>query len=154
MTPEERAEKARVKTREWFKKPGNRERNAVSKAAWRKANPEAIRSYQQRYRDMNRAALRANRVAKYVELRSLILAAYGAVCNCPGCHVHHVELLTVDHVNGDGAQHRQRLKSRSTLNIYRDIIRSGFPDSYQVLCGSCNFAKSNRAACPLAGQEH
>jgi hypothetical protein len=89
--------------------------------------------------------------AKRVRQRVEVIEAYGSRCACPGCHVHHAELLTIDHVGG-GARHRQN--RRSTRDIYRDVIKAGFPPDYQLLCGSCNLAKSDKDKCPLAGQEH
>jgi hypothetical protein len=81
------------------------------------------------------------------------ITAYGGRCACPRCHVRHVELLTIDHVNGDGADHRRAL-GRGTRDFYRWLEKRGYPPEYQALCGSCNLAKSDRAACPLASQEH
>jgi hypothetical protein len=85
--------------------------------------------------------------------RIQVIEAYGGRCNCPGCHVVHAELLTVDHVNGDGAEHRRSL-GKSTRDMYWWIVKNGFPDDFQLLCGSCNMAKRDNDKCPLAGQDH
>jgi hypothetical protein len=155
MLTEEQREKNRQKTREWYQKPGNADRQKAYKAAQRQRDPErwyaqrraAAARYNEKHREENRQKAREKRE----ELRLLVIDAYGGRCNCPGCHVHHQELLTVDHVNG-GASHRQN--RRSTRDIYREIQKLGFPPQFQLLCGSCNLAKSDGVACPLEGQEH
>lgn len=152
MTPAER-ERNRERAREWRRLYPDREK--ASKAAYRASDPERWREQRlaaaRRYNEKNREQIRAKTVEKRIALRAQVIAAYGGVCSCPGCHVHHAELLTVDHVNG-GAGHRKN--RRSTRDIYAQIIRAGFPDDFQLLCGSCNLAKSDKAACPLSGQEH
>jgi len=146
---------AAERTREWRQRPGNAERERATKAAKREADPERWsaqkRASSKRYAEAHRAEVRAKANATRVELREAAILAYGGRCNCPGCHVHHAELLTVDHVHG-GARHRQN--RRSTRDIYRWLQKSGYPPEFQLLCGSCNLAKSDKAACPLAGVEH
>jgi hypothetical protein len=135
----------------------NAAREAARKAAWRTDHPEEWfarkRETNNRYNAANRQEIRSKAKTARVELRLAVIAAYGGKCNCHGCHVHHAELLTVDHVNGDGGEHRKRV-GRSTRDYYREIVKQGFPPTYQLLCGSCNLAKGARKACPLAGQEH
>lgn len=38
--------------------------------------------------------------------RAIVFAHYGAVCSCPGCAA--TDDLTIDHINGDGGEHRRR----------------------------------------------
>lgn len=77
----------------------------------------------------------------------------GGECACPGCHVKHLELLTIDHIDGGGAEHRRSL-GKSTRDFYLWLKRNEYPAGFQVLCGSCNLAKGTKAACPVAGEEH
>jgi len=146
MTPAERSSA-------WRRLHPDRER--ATKAAYRAANPEKWKAQKlaagSRFREKNRQAIRDAARNLRIQLRIEVIIAYGGCCSCPGCHVHHEELLTVDHVNG-GAHHRTN--RRSTRDIYKQIKKEGFPPTYQLLCGSCNLAKSDRAACPLAGIEH
>jgi hypothetical protein len=149
----EAAERNRQRAREWLQQ--NPERAAETKRRYRERDPEAYaemrRATNQRYVDANRELVRARQIERRVKLRAEVIDAYGGRCACPGCHVVHAELLTVDHVNG-GASHRQN--RRSTRDVYAQIVREGFPPEYQLLCGSCNLAKHDRPACPLAGQPH
>ena len=72
---------------------------------------------------------------------------YGAICVC--CGEADPIFLTIDHINNDGAKHRKKLgNSRCSSDaVYRSIIRNGFPDTFQILCMNCNWAKS-RGGCP------
>jgi len=106
-----------------------------------------------RYAEKHREEIRAKRRAELERLRAAAITAYGGRCACPGCHVHHVELLTIDHMNGDGATHRRSL-GKSSRDFYRWLEKQNYPSGYQAFCGSCNLAKSDREACPLAGREH
>jgi 5-methylcytosine-specific restriction endonuclease McrA len=143
------------RAREWREKPENQGREAATKAAYKAANPELWQAQRSaaslRYSEKNRQAIRDRANATRVRLRAQVIEAYGGRCSCPGCHVHHAELLTVDHVKG-GAHHRTTRKS--TREIYRAIVKAGFPADFQLLCGSCNLAKSDRDKCPLAGEDH
>lgn len=154
MTEAQR-EIARLRSRAWRLVPGNVERERATKAAYRKANLELVKAQKlaagRRFVCAHRQELRDAANAKRVTLRAGVIKAYGGRCNCPGCHVIHAEMLTVDHVNG-GAHHR--LNRRSTRDVYALIIKLKFPPDYQLLCGSCNLAKSDKKQCPLAGEEH
>jgi hypothetical protein len=155
MTDEERRAKAAQKAREW--RLANPEREKATKKAYREADPERWQAMRQaahaRYAEKNREKMRATQNAKRERLRAEAIVAYGSRCACPGCHVHHAELLTIDHTNGDGAEHRKAL-GRGSRDLYAWLQKNGYPDSFQLLCGSCNLAKSNKPQCPLFGQEH
>lgn len=155
MTPEA-AEQNRQRAREWRQLPGNKEREAARKTAWKVAHPEEWAARRKassvRYIEKNREGLRAKRNSLRADLRTAAIIAYGGRCNCFGCHVHHAVLLTIDHVHGDA--HHRSSRGRSTRDLYRRLQRLGYPPEYQLLCGSCNLAKSDREQCPLAGEDH
>lgn len=81
---------------------------------------------------------------------------YGRRCAC--CGETEQAFLSMDHIHGDGNQHRRRLASNSSKVSYRDIStgrivldlkRRGWPtDEIQVLCMNCNHAKSRLGRCP------
>lgn len=67
---------------------------------------------------------------------------------CACCGEENIAFLTVDHVNGDGADHRRSL-SDGGQSLYRWLKKSGFPtDGFQVLCWNCNRAKYVLGQCP------
>lgn len=79
---------------------------------------------------------------------AMVLNHYGARCAC--CGETEPIFLTVDHVRGNGAAHRREIKAgRSVDNLYRWIIKNGFPDDFQVLCFNCNCGRyRNGGQCP------
>lgn len=139
----------------WLK--ANAGRAAETKAAYRAADPERFlamkRASSSRYAEAHLQEIRDKANAKRERQRTEVIEAYGGHCNCPGCHVIHAALLTIDHI--EPAHHRRTGHiRRSTRDIYREIIKLGFPPDFQLLCGSCNLAKGDRGKCPLAGEDH
>lgn len=78
------------------------------------------------------------------KLRVQVFAAYGNKCTCCGESAY--EFLTLDHVNGNGREHRRQVGKG--IAVYQDVIRRGFPADFQVLCYNCNCAKRTDAECP------
>lgn len=64
---------------------------------------------------------------------------------CACCHESTYEFLTLDHIKGDGAEHRRQL---GTNNVFRLLKRQGYPPGLQVLCWNCNMAKGKGLVCP------
>lgn len=82
---------------------------------------------------------------KVKELRKEVIAAYGDRCKC--CGETKWEFLTIDHIKGDGAEHRKALKSERSF--YFDLQKQGYPqDGFQCLCYNCNCAKGHLGYCP------
>lgn len=57
---------------------------------------------------------------------------------CKNCGNTDIRVLTMDHVDGSGYEHRKIIKSRQ---ITRVLKAKGFPEGYQVLCMNCQFIK-------------
>ena len=122
------------------KRAANRRWNAAHKDVideaarrWREANPEAALA------NSRKASLRfhgANREA--------VFNRYGRSCACCGATAR----LSVDHVNGDGREHRAEIGMGSS-HLYRWLIANGFPDGFQVLCKLCNKSKADGDRCRL-----
>ena len=90
-------------------------------------------------REAERAAKRHDRRQAY---RRMVLAHYGTSCACCGdCH-----RLVIDHVNGDGARHREEVNAP---NLYRWLVENGFPAGFQTLCALCNSSKGDTPRCRL-----
>jgi hypothetical protein len=78
--------------------------------------------------------------------RRRVLSHYsGGSMRCACCGEDEIEFLGIDHVHGDGAQHRREVRPSA---IYRWLIRHKFPPGIQVLCHNCNLAKGYYGACP------
>jgi hypothetical protein len=86
-------------------------------------------------------------------LRAQVLGRYGRSCACCGA----VGDLTIDHIAGDGREHRIELfgdKDQCGWHFYAWLRRQGFPPGYQVLCRPCGISKGRGERCRLDhGQE-
>ena len=61
-------------------------------------------------------------------------------------------MLCVDHVNNDGAAHRKSISAKwknawankniGGTRIYSEIVKAGFPNTFQLLCANCNTSKA------------
>ncbi|MFM9966734.1 MAG: hypothetical protein ACKV2Q_36640 [Planctomycetaceae bacterium] len=94
---------------------------------------------------LNRDAIVSKIRERKRQLKAEVMNAYGGACAC--CGESHIEFLTIDHVDGSGAEHRRRVGKGE--GIYRDLKARGFPkDGYQVLCLNCNIALGFYGYCP------
>ena len=78
--------------------------------------------------------------------RDVVINHYGGKCTCCG----EVErmFLTVEHLNGDGAQHRREIGGGGP-KLYAWLIWNNFPPGFTILCASCNLGKyRNGGTCP------
>lgn len=69
-------------------------------------------------------------------------------CSCPLCDIMIPEFLSLDHIDGKGAEHRKELTSGT---IYQWVRNNGFPQGFQTLCHNCNQSRSwkrNNGVCP------
>ena len=86
--------------------------------------------YQKRYRD---------------KIRYQVFDVYGKTCSC--CGEDRLEVLTIDHVNGGGNNHRREVGAGSSF--YKWLHKNGFPKGdYRTLCRNCNQAKHTYGTCP------
>lgn len=72
--------------------------------------------------------------------KTLVLNHY---CNnnpqCICCGQKQREFLTVDHIHGNGAEHRKQIHG----NIYVWLVKHNYPEGYQIMCINCNVCKGN-----------
>lgn len=95
--------------------------------------------------DQNRAASRE----RAFQLKLATFDAYGG-CICKCCEETEPMFLTIDHINEDGAAHRQSLggKHMAGKHFYNWLKKNNYPPGFQVLCFNCNFAKGHFGICP------
>jgi hypothetical protein len=127
-----------------------RECTNASNRRWQRSNPEKIRENALRWQEANPEKCREKAQRHRESLRVTVFDHYGRACACPGCGA--TDDLTIDHVNGDGKQHREAVFGRSNAagwQFYRWLIRNGFPAGFQVLCKSCNASKKAGNECRL-----
>jgi hypothetical protein len=74
------------------------------------------------------------------------------VCSCCGESL--IEFLTLDHINGDGAQHRRALGiPGGGYTFYGHIVKENYPPGYRVLCYNCNCSLGFIGYCPHTAPE-
>jgi 5-methylcytosine-specific restriction endonuclease McrA len=135
-----------------------------SSKKWKLKNPEKVRAYQikwfannqdkkilyeKKYRDKRKKDTykqmkhqkNTNESAVRLRIRQKLMTIekYGGKCSY--CGEKRYELLCIDHVNDNGAEHRRIRKTRKSLwNVLCN--KECFPKEYQLLCFNCNTAKS------------
>jgi hypothetical protein len=78
---------------------------------------------------------------KRLRMKLTVLTHYGnGKCACIGCGFSDIRALSIDHINGDGAQHR-RESSTIHSKLYYWLIKHNLPEGYQTLCMNCQFIK-------------
>jgi hypothetical protein len=88
------------------------------------------------------------RKQKDVELKRMVLNYYGHNCEC--CGESNFSLLTIDHIDNNGKEHKNskgiKLKGR---DLYLFIIKNKFPSGLRILCFNCNIGRQfNKGICP------
>lgn len=92
---------------------------------------------------------RHKRAVKNLALRREVFIAYGG-CRCICCGLEFIELLTIEHPDNDGAEHRRILGCKGGHSFYRALKRLGFPTSPKmvVMCFNCNVSRGMYGYCP------
>jgi hypothetical protein len=142
-------EKIREQARAY--RAANLEADRARQRQYERDHPEDARRRSNRWKAANKDAVSASGRRYRASLKATVLDHYGRVCACCGA----TGRLTIDHVNGDGKQHREQVFGRQQAgpHFYRWLISNGFPEGFQVLCLSCNNSKKNRPQCTLNHQE-
>lgn len=154
---------------EWSEERKEKHRQSVKN--FRAKNPEKVRqgyddrntrrrelyrtdeSYRETAKALSRAAMPVVQRERARRLKDRVFSHYGYICAC--CGETEKGFLTIDHVNNDGAKHRDELtngKGRNgggTVVLHLDIIRQGFPDTFRILCYNCNCGRARYGGiCP------
>ena len=117
----------------------------------RKADPEKYRIHQRDHRKRHTERVRRQRRESGLRRKLRVFMGYGgAKCVC--CGETCLSMLTMDHVNNDGAKHRKELKRGKgrevSIEMYCWLEASKFPKGFQVLCYNCNISKHrNKGVC-------
>jgi hypothetical protein len=83
----------------------------------------------------------------YLRVKTAVFDHYGTTCACCGSS----RSLAIDHVNGDGQEHRTGDYgiSYSSKAMYAWLIKNGFPEGFQTLCRPCNSSKGKGLRCRI-----
>jgi RNA polymerase-binding transcription factor DksA len=141
------------KRRAYDRQRGTTEGRKASARQYKADHQDEIALYYREWYAQNRDRKLALLAAGYDELRAAVFGHYGCCCACCGITAD----LTIDHVDGTGAQHRQELfgKPRGVggVRFYKWLVEQEFPEGYQVLCRSCNSSKRRGGRCRLVHGE-
>ena len=150
MLSEKQKEYKREYTRKRRLDPEYRKREYAKNREYRKTHPEFMRrlhaSHRERWKNdpAYKARQSANTRASYIRLRQKLFDAYGNKCAC--CGETERAFFELDHVNGGGTKEYQHY---GEVQLYRHVIRSGFPQIYRILCANCNRGRQrNGGICP------
>lgn len=91
-----------------------------------------------------------SRYKRSLKLRNEIFSHYTTndiiKCSCNDCNVTDLNVLTIDHKNGNGSDHRKRVGYGD--QVYKDIKMNNYPAEYRILCRNCNQSLGNYGYCP------
>lgn len=117
----------------------------------RKDSPQKYREHQKEHRQRHLELVRLQRRESGVRRKLRVMTAYGgAKCKC--CGEDCLSMLTIDHVNNDGAKHRNHVTGNRgrevSVEMYCWIENHNYPPGFQVLCYNCNISKHrNKGVC-------
>jgi len=117
-----------------------RHREAVRRYYAKPEKREARRQYEkiQRGSPAWRERRKQYRQRACKKLREQLFGMLGSECVL--CGDNHPPALTVDHINGGGKKHRDKVGGGASM--YRDIIRNPEAKSeYRILCMKCNWLR-------------
>lgn len=101
-----------------------------------------------KFKLINRPDHNSKRKTQRDKVRLEVFNHYGNKCSCPLCKETNIELLTIDHVNNNGAEHR-RIMGGSGYKIHLWLKRNNYPGGFRLLCWSCNSGRHlNNGICP------
>lgn len=95
---------------------------------WHTEHKDSLRKQQKRYRWR-------------VKVETLTHYAIDSKPKCIVCGESDIQVLTIDHINGEGSSHRKRLNRHGGWEFYVWLRKQGYPVGYQVLCMNCNWKK-------------
>lgn len=125
------------------------------KKYWQKRKAELSEYFKQYYQDNKEWMIeyakewykgKRNHVSMYRKERNLkiklnTLTHYGnGKCACVKCGENRLACLSLDHIDGNGAEHRREI-GRTAIALYFWLIKNDFPEGYQTLCMNCQFVK-------------
>lgn len=141
---------ARVRSRSKPKPEGSCSRtDCKNPASPGRSSCDVCRSREEAYEATHKSPIAFNARQTRRRLRMAVFEAYGgAVCAC--CKEDRYEFLTIDHVEGNGAQHRRENKE-AKHNLYAWLKKNNFPTGFRVLCMNCNYSLGSHGYCPHSG---
>lgn len=108
------------------------------------ARQRSVNSWKIKKSDPNQLEIeRARHRETQSNLRKKFIDMYGGKCDC--CGIEDIDVLSMEHINRDGAQAR---RERTSMTEYRLAIKTYQPEKYKILCRNCNSGGHINGDCP------
>jgi|SRR5271157_986637 len=96
---------------------------------------EESRSFYAKTSSVYRKQTRERMAALKLEVLTYYSPDHILGCCWESCAVTDLDMLSLDHINNDGAEHRRKVgKNKTGEKMYRLVKQEGFPESFQTLC--------------------
>ena len=89
------------------------------------------------YKKYNALKARVERL----QVKAKVMRHYSPNLKCMRCGISNIHVLSIDHIQGNGKQHRQNIGNIGGFAFYRWLHRNKYPLGFQVLCMNCQFIK-------------
>lgn len=121
---------------------------------YRVANKDEYLKRQQKYAHTHKKHISARMVDYRRKLKLDILSYYSSgIIKCDLCPETRFGALTIDHIDGDGSNHRKSFKGAgSGTNFYLWLKNNKYPTGYRVLCCNCNILANETLRTNLLSQ--
>ena len=132
-------EEKRIYDREYYLE--HRQQILDRQKQWRKDNPEKVKKSKERAwkPSYKLAGLEQRHLLKVKAMMHYSNPQGSFICN--NCGEQDIDVLTIDHIDGKGKEHRKKDKNAKN-NFYQWLQQNEYPKGYQVLCWNCNIKKS------------
>lgn len=125
----------------------DKEKGKATRKRYNQEHQEQCNETTARWRQRNsiKARERDNELNHLLKIETLSHYA-GGIAHCAFCNITDIDILTIDHIDNNGNEHRRSLglNGRSGVRFYRWLRYNNFPEGYQTLCFNCNMKKHMR----------
>lgn len=60
---------------------------------------------------------------------------------CRECGINIIDVLDINHINGNGKKHRKELGNHGSGHFFRWLKNNNYPNGFNVMCANCNWKK-------------
>ena len=124
-----------------------KEKSLEAGRKWRLSHVKEAKEYNKKYAKEHFERGRELKQRRNDKLKLEVLSYYSNVDfpKCVICGIEDIDILTIDHINGDGAEHRRSIGGNRIANcgisFYHWLRKNKFPTGFQTLCFNCNYKK-------------
>ncbi len=102
---------------------------------------------QHKYHEDHKELIGMRHKERRVELKLNAMSQYsGGKPKCNTCGFHDPRALIIDHINDNGARHREKIskcRQGAGATTYLWLEKNNYPVGFQVLCANCNMIKEH-----------